>query len=240
MVAPYTGLDLAQPAPRSSLARWEWKPTPTEVLSLLDRREGELGWRNRRLMATGLCILTGIPTVLLTLVGMWCVRYQSRPAPQTASFLGGVAAATIAFSMLLAPFIRRGSRADAIERFVNAQPHGGNVNPLIRILVSVMFAGALFGGFMCIDALKMSLLKLRLRGAGVDRIRCATVLKELLDHPAGVSPLLLMRYGEDVREFRRTLAWLMLHSWADISAQGDHVMLLSPARRALREVWTLD
>jgi hypothetical protein len=239
MVAPYTGLDLAPP-PRSSRARWEWKPTPAQVLSLLHAREAKDAQRNRRLMAGGLAILAGVPLLAFTLMGICLVRFKGLPTSNVAPVAGAGSALVMIFSVLLAPFVRRGSRADTIERFLNAQPPGCNDNPFIRILVALMFAGALFGAFVCVDALKTTVLKLRLRGAGVDRVRCATVLKELLDHPAGISPHLLMRWGEDVHDFRRTLAWLMLHNWADISASGDHVMLLSPARRALREAWTLD
>src|SRR6185295_13673235 len=98
MVAPYTGLDLAPP-PRSSRARREWKATPAQVLSMLDRREADIARRNRRLMTIGLCILTGVPSVLLTLMGLWCVRYQSRPVSFTAAVMGSIAGGTIVFSL---------------------------------------------------------------------------------------------------------------------------------------------
>jgi hypothetical protein len=238
-MATYTGLDLApplsatRPRPRKTL-------TAADILSMIELREADLARRNRRLLLIGLAILCGVPAIMLTMFGTWIVRYQSRPVAEVSTVMGGVAGVTASFSLLLAPFIRRGSRADAIQSFLDGRHASCNDNPLVRLLVGLMLAGALFGAFICVDALKTTLLKLRLRGAGVDRIRCATVLKELLEHDAGVAPHLLMRYGEDAYEFRRTLAWLMIHHWADLSPRGDHVMLLSPSRRALREPWTLD
>ena len=239
MVAPYTGLDLAPPT--SSRPRRRRSLSPGEVLSMLDRREEKNAWRNRRLMMLGLAILTGAPTIVFSLLGVWFVRYAGRSSTDVAGILGCLAGGMIVFSLLFAPFVQRGSRADAIQQFIDSgqRPGGCKDNPFLRLLVALMLAGMLFGAFMCIDALKTTLLRLRLKTT-VDRIRCATVLKELLDRPAGISPHMLMRHGEDAHDFRRTLAWLMAQNWADISAQGGHVMLLSPSRRHFRETWTLD
>ena len=240
MVAPYTGLDLAPP-PRVSRPRRQRSLGPGEVLSLLDGREAENAWRNRRLMMLGLAILTGVPIVVFTLIGIWFVRYESRPISEVELAMGLAVAAFMILSLLIAPFVHRGMRADVIREFLEtgSRATGQSDNPVVSVLLSLLFAGTLFGAFICVDALKTTLLRLRLK-ATVDRIRCATVLKELLERPAGISPHMLMRHGEDVHEFRRTLAWLMLQNWADISAQGDHVILLSPSRRHFRETWTLD
>jgi len=91
----------------------------------------------------------------------------------------------------------------------------------------------LYGEFLVIDAVKSWCVRFRLRT--VDRYRAATILGALMTNYAGIDPRLLLRHGEDPMALRRTIAYLLACEWADISAAGDHLLLLSPARRALRE-----
>lgn len=122
-----------------------------------------------------------------------------------------------------------------VDQFLAAgrHPTGCNDNAFLRWALMIALAGVLFGEFLLIDAFKSWLLRRRLRS--VDRYRAAMILAALMTSHAGIDPRPLLRHGENPVALRRMIAYLLACEWADISPAGDHLILLSPARRALRE-----
>ena len=144
-----------------------------------------------------------------------------------------VAAILIACTFPVAIFTRKESRSDVADRFLESgSHHAGNDNPVARFLLTLAMIGILHGEYLLIDAIKNVSIRLRLRN--VDRQRAAGILVTLFRNPAGINPRTLLQVGETPLQLRALLAYLIAHEWIEISAQGDYVNILSPARRALR------
>ena len=69
--------------------------------------------------------------------------------------------------------------------------------------------------------------------AGVDRGRAAQVLVALAASDKAVPVRQLLGAGESPEQLRRTLHYLALFDWADVSSDGHRAWILSEARRAL-------
>ena len=206
------------------------------ALALLSERERSLRLRDARVFVIGLLIVCGV-IAALTAVGFayLSVRTPGHPPLGFARAVLTVGAVMFAISFPIALLTRKASRADMVDEFMEqgVRANGGNCDPFIRLALVVAFVGTLYGEFLIIDAIKSLLVRVRLRS--VDRYRVATILGALMTNHAGIDPRLLLRHGEDPLVLRRTIAYLLACEWADISPAGDHLLLLSPARRALRD-----
>ena len=162
-------------------------------------------------------------------------RAPGHPPLDLARVVRVVGSVVIGCTFPIALLTRKTSRADTVDQFLeqSVRSNGDNCDPFIRSALVVGLVGTLYGEFLIIDVIKSLLVRLRLRS--VDRYRAATILGALMTNHAGIDPRLLLRHGEDPLVLRRTIAYLLACEWADISPAGDHLLLLSPARRALRE-----
>ena len=206
------------------------------ALALLAERERTLRHRDARTFVIGWVVLA-FAIVAVTAAGIGYIRFRAPGAPpltfiHASSLVGTV---LIACTFPIALLTRKASRADMVDQFMaeGCRPSGGNDDPFIRWVLVVALAGTLYGEFLIIDGVKSWFVRLRLRT--VDRYRAATILGALMTNHAGIDPRLLIRHGENPLVLRRTIAYLLACEWADISPAGDHLLLLSPARRALRE-----
>ncbi len=206
------------------------------ALAHLAERERMLRQRDARVFVIGWCVVA-FAIVIVPAAGMAYIKFRAPGAPpldftRAVSVVGTV---LIACTFPIALLTRKASRADMVDQFMaeGCRPNGGNDDPFIRWALVVALVGTLYGEFLIIDGIKSWLVRLRLRT--VDRYRAATILGSLMTNHAGIDPRLLLRHGENPLVLRRTIAYLLACEWADISPAGDHLLLLSPARRALRE-----
>ena len=223
-------------------------PTPPPPSSLLashfldqmTRRErhARTTTRLRALLALAIipAILALLPTVFLKAAHFFDVLPSDDPQSHLSRWqIIAINAGLLFLTFPLALATRRESRSDTISQFLDAQngPHCDSPNALaMRIVLTIACLGLFQGEFLLIDAVKDTLLRLRL--TGIDRDRAATILAQLHSTPAGLDPRLLIRHRESPKDFRKIIAYLLTYQWADISPQADHLTLLSPARRALR------
>jgi hypothetical protein len=223
---------LATPAPSSLLA--------SQFLDQMTRREHHARATTRLRTLLALAIIAAILAVLPTVFLKAAHFFDALPPDDKLMHLSRWQFITINATLLLLTFplalaTRRESRSDTISQFLDAQngPHADSPNALaMRIVLTIACLGLFQGEFLLIDAVKDSLLRLRL--TGIDRDRAATILAQLHSTPAGLDPRLLIRHRESPQDFRKIIAYLLTHQWADVSPKADHLTLLSPARRALR------
>jgi hypothetical protein len=206
------------------------------ALSQLMERECSLRRRDARRFVIGWVIVAGA-VLAFTAFGLTYISIGAPGSPPLgfARAMGVVGSVLVACTFPIALLTRKASRADMVDEFLNhgSRSSGGNDDPFIRLLLTIAMAGSLYGEFLVIDAVKSWWVRVRLRT--VDRYRAATVLGSLMTNHAGIDPRMLLRHGESPLALRRTIAYLLACEWADISPAGDHLLLLSPARRALRE-----
>jgi len=238
----YTGLDLASKVTPEQIAPAKARHPQSErsvvALDLLRKRERDAARRTRRLFLSGVALLLGVPPIVLG--ALWRlaphIAPPSKPEPVQLVYIG-LALTVIASALALS--VHKESRADLVQQYIDSGSHssGTTGNPLVRWLLVLLMIGSTYGALICIDAAKTAWLRLRLRR--VDRYRAASVLALLQSTPAGVDPRRLLLHGENSLAFRRTLAYLVIHDWANISPRGDHLVALSPARRHLRDGWMI-
>jgi hypothetical protein len=214
----------------------------SQSVDKLNQRERELARSNARRYLAGMAIVAGVLCVFTWAVPKlaWFRMHFLDPIesestgkviPLKALLL--IEAGMLMLTFVIAIFTRKESRADMVEQFMRSGGHSPpNDNPVLRWILIFFLLGLFQGEFVLIDAIKVSWLRLRL--ANVDRSRAAMILARLLKEPAGMEPHALMLPGETIQQFRKSIAYLMAYEWGDISARGDHFMLLSPAKRALR------
>lgn len=239
IVATYTGLDLAPPPAAARAAAAARSPLRQSVraaqaLEHLHGHEREQARKNALRLAGGAVVVVTVAAVLARIL----VALRARLAPGSGGdddvVPHGIAAGMAGLACLVALVTRRESRADAIEQFIDEGTRpgsGGGDNPLLRWIAIAAFVGMLLGAFLVRDAFAHARLRRRL--AAVDRFRAADILAMLRQQTAGLDPRRLLRHGEDPLVLRETIAYLMTFRWADLSPQGDHLVLLSPARRRL-------
>ena len=136
-------------------------------------------------------------------------------------------------SIPIAVFTRKESRSDLAEQILREGARANpNDNPAMRFLVCLALIGLVYGEFMVIDAIKAWWIRAKLRR--VDRDRAAVILAILVTRPEGCAPGETLRHGEPVARLRQVLAYLITFEWIEVSRDSQHMMLLSPAKRALK------
>jgi hypothetical protein len=207
------------------------------------RRETTVRQKNYLRLAGGLLIIAAASGAVFGLVVVVAAhvlkasdesvaRPMSRGDASQAAFIA--VAAVFLLTFLVALCTRKESRSDAISQFLETGNRSSvsDENPLASFVLMIAMLGVLYGQFLIIDTIKAAWLGFRLRKA--DRDRAAVILGILFSTPAGIDPRQLLRMGEDPIALRETCAYLMTYEWVDISPAGDHLNLLSPAKRALK------
>lgn len=110
--------------------------------------------------------------------------------PQEAVQLGiALSAVLLAGTSILAIVTRQNSRSDMINQFIETgtRSQGPQSDPFTAMLLIIITPALFQGEFLIIDAIKSTLLRIRLHN--VDRHRAAVILATLLEHPTGLEPL---------------------------------------------------
>ena len=102
-----------------------------------------------------------------------------------------------------------------------------NPRPFVAGIVDIF----LLGPRLVIGAWQQ--VRIRILSRGVDRARCAQVLRSLATS-GGVSPDSLLQPGESQEQLARTLTYLLFFECIGVAHDGSKVWLLSQARKALR------
>jgi hypothetical protein len=206
----------------------------------LFERERELANSNR-LRAFGGCLTLAFTfaagLLLLSRMLRFSLLLHIEATPEPPNPLGvslAIEAVLLAGAIPIAIVVRPRSRSDVVNQFLETGHHYGGTkdNPLLRLALTIIMLGFLYGEFLIVDSVKSVFLRLRLRN--VDRHRSAIILHALLTEPRGIDPRVLLQFGEDALHLRHTLAYLIAHEWADISPHGDWLTLVSQSRRQLR------
>jgi hypothetical protein len=215
--------------------------TAASALEKCQQRETCIRRRNWNIVAGGIALIAGILVVLPFLI--FLATQMSHPVASTTPsarrmpdlrFVAEIEMAVFTVSFLLALCVRKQSRADVAQQFLDAgsRPHGGG-DPVTVFILVLLLLGLLYGQFLLIDGLKAIWVNYRLRHA--DRHRAALVLAALMQNPTGIDPRLLLQAPETPLHLRELIAYLVFNEWADVSPGGDRLTLVSPARHALRE-----
>jgi hypothetical protein len=234
-----TQVQIAAPTQRSA----SLSLLASQSMDKLSRRERELARSNALRYLAGIAIVAGVLCIFTWATPRlaWFRMHFLDPIESESTGkviplrpLLLIEAGLCLMTFVLAILTRKESRADMVDEFIRtgSRSNGSKDDPVVRWALMLFLLGLLQGEFLLIDAMKLSWLRLRL--ASVDRSRAAMILARLLKEPAGLEPHALMLPGETTDQFRKTIAYLMACEWGDISARGDHFMLLSPAKRALR------
>jgi hypothetical protein len=223
------------------------KRPPIEIGAMA--RLDDLGWReheikvqNRRRLGIGCAIIASITGIVVPLIFRWMEYAQSikmnvrddLTLREVLLIVGAINAILLAVTFPLAVFTAPKSRSQRINEFIDSgsRTYGPTDSSLTRIIFTFLMLGLLLGEFLVIDGIRSHWLRIRLRH--VDRHRAALILQMLMDQPCGIDPRSLIRIGENPRQFRQILAYLMTYEWANISSKGNCLTLLSPAKRQLK------
>ena len=210
-------------------------------LERMERREEELKAANRVRAAKGCAVIAALVFVVIPILLRQVMRFEAVmhnvvewDTPEIWQLVICLDAMLLVFTFPVAVITNRESRSKRINEFLDTgtRATGSNDNPFIRIVLVICMLGLLYGEFLIVDAISSLWLRIRLRD--VDRHRVAVILEMLIAEPRGIDPRLLLRMGENPLHLRHTLGYLMAYEWADISAEGDYLWLLSPAKRELR------
>jgi 4-amino-4-deoxy-L-arabinose transferase-like glycosyltransferase len=214
-----------------------------QALERMTRREAELRRANLNRMALGVGIVLGVLAVGIWGAVAFVVHIANKTPPvyqpnehpvsplRIALFVTG---GLLAVTFLMAIFTRKESRSDVANQVMESGSRGGGChdNPLLRLYLMIVMLGMIYGEFLIVDAIKATWVRTRLRT--VDRQRAAMILGTVLSQVMDVETGTLRTIGESPMDLRQVLAYLIEYEWVDISADGNCLSLVSPARRALR------
>jgi hypothetical protein len=212
-----------------------------KALEGMERREGDLKAANRIRAVRGCAVIAVSVFVVIPILLRQVMRFEAvmhnvveKDAGEIWQLVMAFDAMLLVFTFPIAVITNRESRSKRINEFLDTgtRATGSNDNPFVRIVLVICMLGLLYGEFLIVDAIGSLWLRFRLRD--VDRYRVAVILEMLVAEPRGIDPRLLLRMGENPLHLRHTLGYLMAYEWADISAEGDNLWLLSPAKRELR------
>lgn len=210
----------------------------TRFLEQLTRREVTMQLQNALRLLAGLAIISAVLAVLPWLVNKAAHFLDFNTDDHIQLRLWQwllIDAALLLITLPIAIATHKESRTDTANQYLNSgsMTHAASGEDLLLlIIITIGCLGLLQGEFLLIDALKTIFLRLRL--AGIDRHRAAMIVATLAARPAGMKPEELIDPGETPEQFRKTIANLMVFDWVEFSSKEHHLMLLSPARRALR------